>query len=158
MIVLFNINPRCSFDLVATWDLTATSPHAVPGHALLGTGAASARPGASREVALSLTGPWRGTLASPGGPLPFTIEFAEPGARPPARLLNGPERVDVTSVAVVGRTVRMRFEAYDAELLATLPVDRLDCAEAVCDCTAMGTCLPGSDPPGCFADDVTISP
>ena len=29
----------------------------------------------------------------------------------------------------------------------------LDCAEAICDCAAVGACIPGSEPPGCFADD-----
>jgi thiol-disulfide isomerase/thioredoxin len=69
--------------------------------------------------AKSLDGMWRAVLTSPGGELPFGLRFARGGAA----IINGPERVKVSSVAVDGNSVTIRFDWYDSSIHATLSAD-----------------------------------
>ena len=67
-----------------------------------------------------LAGIWRVVLDSPGGALPFTIEVGEPGADPPAHVVNGPERIGMSGLIVDGAAVRFELEWYDSRLEGTL--------------------------------------
>ncbi|VAW78508.1 putative lipoprotein, partial [hydrothermal vent metagenome] len=67
-----------------------------------------------------ITGLWRGVLASPGGELPFGIEIAKEDKTFSAKILNGPERVDTSSVELNDNTLTINFEWFDARLKAQL--------------------------------------
>ncbi|MFG0320162.1 MAG: TlpA disulfide reductase family protein [Planctomycetota bacterium JB042] len=75
-----------------------------------------------------LAGPWRAVLRSPGGELPFTIEVAPGEDGPDAVVVNGPERIPMSSVAVrvspEGEPgVRFAIDWFDSELDAVLADD-----------------------------------
>ena len=69
--------------------------------------------------AATLDGTWRAVLTSPGGELPFGLRFAHGGAA----IINGPERVAVSSVSRHGDDVVIRFDWYDSAIHATLSKD-----------------------------------
>lgn len=72
---------------------------------------------------IDITGLWRGVLASPGGELPFGIEITKVGESFTAKILNGPERVDTSSVELYDNTLTINFEWFDARLTAQLSED-----------------------------------
>ena len=69
-------------------------------------------------------GPWRAWLDSPGGELPFGLEFArdERGGLH-ATILNDPERIEIPIVQLDGRKIVLRFDDYDSEIRARLSDD-----------------------------------
>lgn len=67
-----------------------------------------------------LQGLWRVVLESPGGELPFSIEIGEPGASPPAVILNGDERAPFSHVTIDDETVVLAMDWYDSRIVATL--------------------------------------
>jgi len=64
-------------------------------------------------------GTWRAWLDSPGGELPFGLELTQDGDDWSARIVNGPERLDVDRVEVDGNRVTLRISHYDATVEAT---------------------------------------
>ncbi len=87
-----------------------------------------APPAPSDPVASSvadLEGPWRATLASPGGPLPFGLELLREGDTLGAIARNGPEQVEFSSVTRHGSDLVLRIDTYDSEIRATQDGDRL---------------------------------
>lgn len=77
----------------------------------------------SDDNKVDVAGQWRAVLSSPGGPLPFGLEIADPGETPPAVLINGPERVAVTAVEVKGRNISIRIDGYDSRIDAEATAD-----------------------------------
>ncbi len=69
---------------------------------------------------VSLAGLWRGVLQSPGGELPFGIQMAKTSDGYEAKILNGPERVDTSTVTVAGDQVEIQFSWYDARIQASV--------------------------------------
>jgi len=70
-----------------------------------------------------LSGPWRAALASPGGALPFGLEFASDGEGLVAYAINGDERVQFSTASRDEHSVALRIDAYDSEITATLSTD-----------------------------------
>ena len=65
-------------------------------------------------------GTWRAWLDSPGGELPFGLEIAGESGALTAVLINGPERIDVPSVAFRDGELTISIEHYDSVIRATL--------------------------------------
>lgn len=72
---------------------------------------------------VDITGLWRGVLASPGGELPFGIDISKDNNVYAAKILNGEERVDTSSVEFVNNKLVINFEWFDARLKAILSPD-----------------------------------
>ena len=72
---------------------------------------------------LEITGLWRGVLSSPGGELPFGIDISKEGENYSAKILNGEERVDTSSVEFNHRELIIHFDWYDARIKATISED-----------------------------------
>ncbi len=72
---------------------------------------------------LSLDGPWRAVLQSPGGELPFELRIAGDGQTLRATAINGQEQVAFGEVVVDDRQVELRLPWYDAEVTAQLSED-----------------------------------
>lgn len=74
------------------------------------------------------TGPWRAWLTSPGGELPFGLEFGEEGGALTAEIVNGPERIPVAAASFDEGELVLTLAPYDAEVRARLSEsgDRLD--------------------------------
>lgn len=71
-------------------------------------------------VVEGLAGPWRATLTSPGGPLPFGLRFGQADGELTATAINGSERVVFSEVRRDGRTVTLRIDTYDSQIVATV--------------------------------------
>ena len=69
---------------------------------------------------INITGLWRGVLVSPGGELPFGIDITKDGETFSAKILNGSERVDTSSVELNDNSLTINFEWFDARLKALL--------------------------------------
>ena len=65
-------------------------------------------------------GPWRAVLESPGGELPFGLLVGDDGL---VQVLNGRERIPVTTVHVEDGEVLLEFPHYDSRIEATLSTD-----------------------------------
>ena len=70
-----------------------------------------------------IIGLWRGVLASPGGELPFGIDIKKDGTVFTAKIINGEERVETSSVAFLNNQLTINFEWYDAKISAKLDGD-----------------------------------
>ncbi len=70
-----------------------------------------------------LLGSWRGALLSPGGELPFGIEITKSNDKYQAKIINGEEKVDTSSVVFENKQVTINFEWYDARINARLTED-----------------------------------
>ena len=68
----------------------------------------------------SLVGSWRAVLASPGGPLPFTLRIEADGS---AVMDNGEEETPVGAIETRGAEVVLHFDWYDSEITAELDGD-----------------------------------
>lgn len=67
----------------------------------------------------SLPGYWHAQLQSPGGPLPFGLEFSNDAAGElSAHFINGAERAEASGVGQVGKRVVVHIDWYDAEISA----------------------------------------
>lgn len=75
------------------------------------------------DAADTLVGTWRATLASPGGPLPFTLRFTESEGGVDAVVLNGEEEAPTSGVSVDGSNVTVAFDFYDSAIDATVSED-----------------------------------
>lgn len=69
------------------------------------------------------SGMWRAWLDSPGGQLPFGIEFKMERGRRRAWIINEPERIPVPVVEVSRGHVRLAIDYYDSALTAVLSDD-----------------------------------
>lgn len=67
-----------------------------------------------------ITGLWRGALTSPGGELPFGIDIALKDGVYSAKIINGEERVDTSSVSFIGDELVINFAWFDAKIQAKL--------------------------------------
>src|SRR5689334_21441596 len=76
------------------------------------------------DVPAALAGPWRATLASPGGELPFALEID--AARHSATVRNGSEAIEVPDVRFENGELVLGFPHYDAEVRARLAAGRDD--------------------------------
>ena len=61
---------------------------------------------------------WRAWLESPGGELPFVMEFYEEGDGRSVAILNGPERIVIPNVVFEHSEVVIAFPHYDSEIRA----------------------------------------
>jgi peroxiredoxin len=66
------------------------------------------------------SGPWRATLALPGGELPFGLEIGAEGGKPVAWLLNGADRVRVSEISRQGDAFTLRMPGFENRIEATL--------------------------------------
>ncbi len=75
---------------------------------------------------VDVVGPWRATVTTPGGELPFTLELdrSGEGASLRAVVLNGSERIEPT-ISLTERELVIGFEHYDSTIRATIDGDRL---------------------------------
>jgi peroxiredoxin len=71
------------------------------------------------------SGPWRATLALPGGELPFGLEIGEASGKPVAWLINGADRVRVTEISRQGDTFTLRMPGFENRIVATLAAGEL---------------------------------
>ena len=71
-------------------------------------------------------GTWRAVLPVTGGDLPFGLEIGRDADRYVAWLVNGPERAEVTEVAVEGDRISMGMPGYPHRLEARLVDGRLE--------------------------------
>ncbi len=65
-------------------------------------------------------GPWRAWLDSPGGPLPFRMQWRQADGRDHVTIRNGPERIEVARVTWKGGTVTLHLDPYDSRIVATV--------------------------------------
>jgi thiol-disulfide isomerase/thioredoxin len=63
-----------------------------------------------------LEGSWQASLASPGGPLGFGIEFLETDSGWSCFLINGPERIKIPKVSFDGQTGVIDIAHYDSRI------------------------------------------
>ena len=70
-----------------------------------------------------IVGTWRAVLASPGGPLPFTLRIEEDEGSLQAAALTAGEPEPFSSVSVTGREVLLDMEWYDSAIRAQLSPD-----------------------------------
>ncbi len=66
------------------------------------------------------SGPWRATLASPLGDLPFGLEIEARGGTTVAVIQNGEERIERPLELAPDREVRIEFPHYDSRIVARL--------------------------------------
>ena len=69
-------------------------------------------------IASRVKGTWRAELQSPGGPLPFGIEFRMDGDDLLAWAINGEERAKFSSAKLDGKQLRLDFDWYDSWIVA----------------------------------------
>ncbi|MBO0798400.1 MAG: TlpA family protein disulfide reductase, partial [Blastocatellia bacterium] len=75
----------------------------------------------SRPYADPITGEWRAVVLNKAGEeVPFKLEIKRSGSRIVGALVNGDQRVESTSGSFDGQTLRLRYDFYDGELIATL--------------------------------------
>lgn len=74
----------------------------------------------SQPAAAPRSGPWRAVLQTPGGELPFGLDFQRDGDRLRVWIINGSERIEIPRVEFNGRTLVLGLDHYDAELTATV--------------------------------------
>ena len=65
-------------------------------------------------------GPWRAWLQSPGGELPFGLEFRNDDTGWHATIINGAERIEVPKLTVVSTTVLLQIPHYDSKIFAEI--------------------------------------
>lgn len=68
--------------------------------------------------AVELSGPYRAWLTSPGGPLPFGLEFRAKGGKLEATIRNGEERIEVPRVVLKGDRLTLGVDHYDSTITA----------------------------------------
>ena len=73
--------------------------------------------------AIDITGLWRGVLTSPGGELPFGIDITQNNDIYSAKIINGEELVDTSSVIFENNQLVINIEWFDAKLEAALNED-----------------------------------
>jgi peroxiredoxin len=87
--------------------------------ALLATCGACTRQPAAPAAETTWAGNYRGSLQVPGGEIPFGLVIEQQAEAARAWLVNGPERVPVTEVAVNGDEITMLMPGFEHRLTAT---------------------------------------
>jgi thiol-disulfide isomerase/thioredoxin len=82
----------------------------------------------AEDDAVPAEGPWRAWLDSPGGALPFELQFERQGTGWHVLIINGRERIPVPVVKVGENEVILGIDYYDSQITARLAPDgrRLD--------------------------------
>jgi len=83
----------------------------------------SAVPFKQEQAASDPTGPWRAVLQSPGGELPFGLEFSGSGWELTAHIVNGEERIAIPRVEREARTLVFEIDHYASRIVADLAAD-----------------------------------
>jgi thiol-disulfide isomerase/thioredoxin len=79
-----------------------------------------------QQQALDPTGIWRGFVKNPSGEeVAFTVEVKREGGQISGSLVNGEERTPSTSGSIDGKTLKLRFDFYDGELVAEIDGDEM---------------------------------
>src|SRR5882672_7464395 len=105
----------------------------LPGALLLGALALGAchRPASPSDTAPPADAPgvpmgiYRAVLTLPGGELPVGLDLEHDGTAIVGYLINGPERVKLDEVAVVGAHLEIRMPGYENRLIADAKGDEL---------------------------------
>ncbi len=63
-------------------------------------------------------GPWRATLESRGGPLPFGLDLEVRDGNYTATIINGPEQIPVPHVEWANGSLTIRIEPYESRITA----------------------------------------
>ena len=71
----------------------------------------------------TLQGFWQASLASPGGPLGFGVEFVETESSWSCFLINGPERIKIPKVSFDGHTGVIDISHYDSKVGFSISAD-----------------------------------
>ncbi|GAB3333354.1 hypothetical protein GCM10027299_40780 [Larkinella ripae] len=74
--------------------------------------------GGAQPVSDLKTGVWRAVLKTKGGDLPFGLEISANGPAYTAYALNGAERLPFDKVSVVGDSIRLTIDIFEAEIRA----------------------------------------
>jgi len=103
----------------------ALIPLALTAIATLGAlqGCAESPPPGAEEGGALQPGPWRATLASPGGAITFGLDLVESKGRLQAVLVNGEERQPAGLLEEVGDKVRFEVPPYRSAIVATIDSD-----------------------------------
>lgn len=80
-------------------------------------------PAPDQESGALVPGPWRATLASPGGAIPFGLDLVQTEEGLQAVLVNGEERRPAGIVEQAGERVRFELPPYRSAVVATLDDD-----------------------------------
>lgn len=86
--------------------------------ALLARAAQDAQP--ERRQTLTCAGMWRAELASPGGPLVFSLEIGEGSDGLHAHVIQGGERLAIPRCEVFGSELVLAFDHYDSHIRAVV--------------------------------------
>lgn len=81
---------------------------------------ATGEPRAEVSDTLIAEGPWRAWLQSPGGELPFGLEFRKDDSGWHAMIINGAERIEVPQLTVLSTTVLLQIPHYDSKIFAKI--------------------------------------
>ena len=81
---------------------------------------------ACSKPSVEAAGTWRGFIKNNSGEqVAFTLDVTREGDRISGALVNGDERIVSTSGAIAGNRLQLRYDFYDAELVATIDGDEL---------------------------------
>lgn len=78
------------------------------------------RPAEGASMTSPVPGPWRATIKTPGGALPFTLELSEAGGVFTAVIVNGKERVEVPEVTLADNQLSLALPLYDSRVVAAV--------------------------------------
>jgi thiol-disulfide isomerase/thioredoxin len=79
-----------------------------------------------QQKTLDPTATWRGFVKNPSGEeVAFTVEVKREGGQISGSLVNGEERTHSTSGSIDGKTIKLRFDFYDGELVAEIDGDEM---------------------------------
>lgn len=84
---------------------------------------ASAAPAPAPATTRPATGPWRATVLTKGGELPFTLELLEVEGNYAAVIVNGPERLEIDDVVLAGDELTLSLPLYDSRIVARVHDD-----------------------------------
>ena len=67
-----------------------------------------------------VAGNWKAQLETPGGPISFDLKMVEEGDEWTATIMNPSEPLEIPTVKVSGKNLRLNFDHYDSEIAAEL--------------------------------------
>lgn len=94
--------------------------------AALMSASACDRPETVVTVPVLQAGYWQASITLPGGDVETGIEISRQGERYQAKLINGQERVRINEVSFEDGELRLRFPAFNNEIIATLTDGKLE--------------------------------
>lgn len=95
------------------------APAATPTSAPVGESASAPAPSATTTpTAAPAIGPWRATVLTKGGELPFTLELSERDGGYLAVVVNGAERIEIDDVTLRGDELTLALPLYDSRIVA----------------------------------------